>query len=304
MQVHLFFYEEERLTMFDLKTSTNTNAIVNISKNKFLDYFKWACVLIIAVCTFLMRLNINSELTVLTSIIFILLFIFTFFHGSQRYGIKNMLSWFVITWIVSNGFEGLSIKMGFPFGNYHYTAAGPRFLEVPLLIMVAYFGLAYMSWCVAQVVTTHFSKKFVGLYKFIIPFITALVMTMWDLATDPQASTIGGTWIWENGGAYYGVPISNFFGWAFVIYIFMQIFTLFMSNKNIDISPDNITSKKSYWLQPVLLYLTLGLGVVLEGFTHAENVEIYSSMAMVSFFTMVFTAMISILNIVHSTELD
>ena len=290
--------------MCDLKTSTNTNGSVNLGTNKILDYFKWACILLIAICTFLMRLNINSKLQILTRIIFVLLFIFAFFHGTQRYGIKNMLIWFVITWIVSNGFEGLSIKMGFPFGNYHYTSPGPRFLDVPLIIMVAYFGLAYMSWCVAQVVTTHFSKKFVGAYKFLIPFMTAFVMSMWDLVTDPQASTIGGSWIWEKGGAYYGVPISNFFGWLFVIFIFMQIFTLFMSNKNTDISPDNITSKKSYWLQPVLLYLTLGLGVVLEGFTHVENVEIYSSMAMVSLFTIVFTAIISILNIKNSTELN
>ena len=214
-----------------------------------------------------------------------------------------MLSWFLITWVVSNGFEGLSIKMGFPFGNYHYTTAGPRVLDVPIIIMVAYFGLSYMSWCVAQVVTTHFSKKLIGLYKFIIPGTTALVMTMWDLVTDPQASTIGGTWIWENGGAYYGVPISNFFGWFFVIFVFMQIFALFMANKNTDISQNNITLKKSYWLQPVLIYLIMGLGVVLEGFTHTSNVKIYSSMAMVSCFTMVYTAFISILNIKHSKEL-
>jgi putative membrane protein len=290
--------------MFDLKTNVAVNDSVNLSTNKILDYFKWACVLSVAICTFLMRLNINSQLNNLTWIIFMMLFIFTFVHGTQRYGMKNMLIWFAITWVVSNGFEALSIKTGFPFGNYHYTSAGPRFLDVPLLIMIAYFGLAYMSWCVAQVVTTHFSKKFVGGYKFLIPFMTAFLMSMWDLVTDPQASTIGGTWIWEKGGAYYGVPISNFFGWLFVVFIFMQIFTLFMSNKNTDISPDNITSKKSYWLQPVLLYLTLGLGVVLEGFTHTKNVEIYSSMAMVAFFTMIFVAIISMLNIKHSKELN
>jgi len=290
--------------MSNLKTSMNKADIVNTKKNQYLEYSKWICVVMIAVCTILLRLNINSKLIVMTAIIFAMLFIFAFIHGTQRYGIKNMLIWFAITWGVSNCLEGLSIKMGFPFGHYHYTMAGPRILNVPMLIMIAYFGLAYMSSCVAQAVTTHYGKKFAGLSKFIIPFMTAFVMTMWDLATDPPASTIGKSWIWENGGAYYGVPISNFFGWFFVIFIFMQIFTLFMSNKNTDISPNNITSQKSYWLQPVLIYLILGLGIILEGFTHTSNVDIYSSMAMISFFTMVFTALISILNIQNAKELS
>ena len=57
----------------------------------------------------------------------------------------------------------------------------------------------------------------------------ALVMTMYDVATDPVVSTVNSLWIWHDGGEYFGVPISNFAGWVFVVYIFLQIFVLFIS---------------------------------------------------------------------------
>lgn len=117
------------------------------------------------------------------------------FHGIQRYGFKNMGIWFVITWFVSNGFEALSIKTGFPFRHYYYyyyyyTMPGPRLLDVPFIIMVMCFGLGYISWTVAQIVTRNFGRKIVGIYKFILPMTTAMIMTMFDLTGDPLASTI------------------------------------------------------------------------------------------------------------------
>jgi putative membrane protein len=48
-------------------------------------------------------------------------------------------------------------------------------------------------------------------------------MTAWDLVVDPILS--GPTvraWVWEGGGAYYGVPLRNFLGWigtTFTIYL-------------------------------------------------------------------------------------
>lgn len=285
-------------------TSTNTFINTNTGKSKILDYIKWAAIILFIIFTIFRRLNIQPISLMLQIGMFATMVVFSWIHGSQRYGIKNMCIWFIITWIVSNGFEGLSIKTGFPFGHYYYTMPGPRILDVPLMIMVIYFGLSYTSWTVAQAVTGYFSKKITGIYKLIIPVTTALVMSMWDLVTDPQASTIASSWVWRNGGNYYGVPVSNFAGWVLVVYVFMQIFTLFIANKNLDISKDNITSKKTYWLEAVIIYLFMGLGVLLEGFTHTDHIAIYTSMAMVSVFTMVFTAGISLLNIKNSKELS
>lgn len=287
--------------MANINFNTNENIAVKIGENKKSDYIKWGLVALVVIMTLLMKFNIVTNVT---SSIFIPMFIFAWIHGTQRYGLKNMVIWFIVTWIVSNFFEGLSIMTGFPFGHYYYAAEmGPRIWNVPIFIMIAYFAICYTSWTVAHVVTGHFNKRIEGIYKFIMPITTALIMTMWDLVTDPQASTINSTWIWKDGGNYFGVPISNFIGWVFVVYVFSQIFTLFISTKNLDSKNDSLTSKKMYWLQPCIIYLTMGLGVVIDGFMHVDHPEIFASMGMIAFFTVVFNAGIGLLNIKNSNEL-
>lgn len=228
----------------------------------------------------------------------VFLMIFAWIHGPQRYGFKNMFVWFIITTIVSTALESLSIHTGFPFGHYYYTLPGLRIGGVPILFVpLIYFAIGYTCWTVAQVVTGHFGSKLSGMYRFVIPFTAGLVMTMWDLCIDPFQSTINSSWIWINGGDYYGVPVTNFAGWVFVVYLFMQIFTLYMSNKSLDISKDNVTSSKTYWLEAVIVYSVLGISVLLNGFLCTDHIAIYTCMAMISVFTMLFTAGISLLNI-------
>jgi len=284
-------------------TNVNINAEFKLStkSNKILYYINCGFVGLFVILTLLMKFGVipNKEF-----IQFIPMFIFAFVHGSQKYGAKNMGIWFVITWIVSNFFEGLSISIGFPFGNYHYTMGGPRIWNVPVLIMVAYFAIVYTSWIAALAVTNHLNKKIEGIYKFTIPLTAAIVMTMWDLITDPKASTLKGSWVWKDGGAFYGVPISNFIGWVFVVYVFLQIFTLYISVREVKAENIDLTTTKSYWVQPCIVYLFMGLGIVIDGITHATNVEIYASAGMISIFTMVFTAYIGFLNIKNSKELS
>jgi putative membrane protein len=280
----------------EIKMNSPAQTIMSKDKSSTAIYIKWGAIILFIILTVCIRLDL--PFIPVKAIMFLPMIVFAWIHGTQRYGLKNMIIWFVITWVVSNGFEALSVSTGFPFGHYHYfRMPGPRVLDVPVIIMAMYFALSYTSWTVAQMVTGNFGKKIVGIYKIIIPITTAFVMTMFDLTSDPQASTISSDWVWKNGGAYYGVPISNYAGWVFVVYIFMQIFTLFISKKNLDVSKDAVTTKRSYWLEASIVYLSIGLGVVLEGFARTAHVEIYSSMAMISVFTMVFTAMISISNI-------
>lgn len=250
------------------------------SNIKKINYIKGLLIITLLISTIIMRINLPiSDSVFIRMFFFLSLAIFSWIHGIQRYGFKNMIKWFFITWIISNGFEGLSVKVGFPFGYYYYTAPGPRIFDVPMYIMIAYFGIVYTSWTVTQAVMSVFSKKISGKLIFIMPVATGIIMTMWDLITDVQSSTIGKTWIWINGGEFFGVPISNFIGWFFVVYCFMQIFTISMSNQNLDISTNNITLKKYYWLEAIIVYFIMGAGVVIEGFTQNKDIEIYRTMA-------------------------
>jgi len=51
--------------------------------------------------------------------------------------------------------------------------------------------------------------------------VAAMVMTAWDTVMDPGMAAAG-NWVWERGGAYFGVPLRNYAGWlltTFLVYL-------------------------------------------------------------------------------------
>src|ERR1700732_5270330 len=118
---------------------------------------------------------------------------------------------------ISNVMENIGVLTGFPFGHYHYTdVLGPKLFLVPLLIGPAYFGTGYLSWVLASVLLCTDQRRD-RLPTFVVPVIAAFIMVGWDLCFDPAASTIAHMWIWENGGGYFGVPLTNFLGWYLTV---------------------------------------------------------------------------------------
>ena len=47
--------------------------------------------------------------------------VFVIFHGTYRYRWESMIVFIALAFVISWGMETLSIKTGFPFGNYYYT---------------------------------------------------------------------------------------------------------------------------------------------------------------------------------------
>lgn len=221
--------------------------------------------------------------------------VFAFWHGFQRFGVKNMLIFFFITWIISHFFESLSISTGFPFGYYHYEKlSGPRIANVPLIIMPAYFAMGYTSYILGQVLTGQYGKKLQGIQLFITPFVATFIMVMWDLVMDPVAATISQSWVWKEGGLYFGVPLSNFAGWFFVVYLFMQLFTLYLAKFD-NAPPQNYN--KVFWLEAFAVYGIKGLSFIIPAFVLETHPEINGSMALVTVFTMMFVTLLSVIHI-------
>ncbi len=226
----------------------------------------------------------------------ICLFIASCFHAIARYGVKNTCVFFVITWIVSLFFEALSIQVGFPFGHYYYDKlAGPRIFQVPIIIMFAYFSMAYISWMLSHVLLRQYSQKLAAARVVLIPFVATFIMVMWDLCMDPLSSTIGALWVWQGGGSYFGVPLQNYFGWFFVVYIIFQIFAVYISKD--DTSTLGLKSGQAFWVEAATLYGIQGLFQLLSPFTVVEHRNIYGPMALVTIFTMMFVTMISFITI-------
>jgi putative membrane protein len=205
----------------------------------------------------------------------ICLFLTIFFaavHGTRRYGWRQFLAFFAVTFVVSNAYENLSILTGFPFGHYHYTG-GPKLFYVPIAVGLIYFGLAYISWLTASTLLDRADERLdwrerTGRVNTVaLPAVAAAVMTMFDVATDAQASTIGHTWIWENGGGVFGVPYTNYLGWWLVTYTFFQIFALLLSRAQTQAANPGAAVTPGSLLQPVLLYAATGLATISTFFT-------------------------------------
>jgi len=230
--------------------------------------------------------------------------VFALIHGAARYRWSGVLAFLVICLVVSNILENTSILSGFPFGHYHYTS-GPKIFLVPWYIGLSYFATAYLAWTVAIVLIGDVRRVSNWITIVGVPVIGAAVMVMWDLTFDPTASTIKQFWIWEQGGGYFGVPLTNYVGWFFTVYVFLQLFALFLRSWGAA-DAEARPLPASYYAQAVISYAVVGLTAVLSYIVFTGNTvvtdaagvvwqtrSITEAEATVSIFTMIFVSVLS-----------
>jgi len=251
-------------------------------------------------------LGIPIAILVLISVAFALL------HGAVRYGWSGIVAFVVIALVVSNILENTSILTGFPFGHYHYTdGLGPKLFLVPLLIGPSYFATGYFAWVIGNLLIGEVRRASSAFLTFAVPFIAAFVMVMWDVTIDPRESTIQHQWIWEQGGGYFGVPLTNYLGWFFTVYVFLQLFAMFVRSWAGAETVKNFP--RSHFAQPVLMYAVMGLTPVLNFVVGGSNTQvtdaagvvwqagsIAESLATVSIFTMLFAVALSAVKLIQS----
>ena len=230
-----------------------------------------------------------------------LIFILVFLYAVERYGKKNALIFFIVTSLVSLFFENLSVLTGFPFGFYHYSPS-LGLLAVPLIIIFEYFAMGYLSWILSHILTGQYSNKLEGKQIFIVPLVATFIMVMWDLTVDPISATLQGLWVWTYPGPFFGIPISNYFGWFLVVYIFLQILALYLSKYD-TIKPEKIEaiSNKPFWSEAPAIYGTMAMGTIFSVFYVLNDITI--DMAVITFFTMVFVALLALINIWNNESL-
>lgn len=275
-----------------------------VKNAKTLNKFRWSLILVFFVVNVLLIFTYKDpDLLAMDSfLVTAILFILAVLHGSERYGKKNILIFFLITWLVSFFFENLSIATGFPFGFYHYSPT-LGLLTVPLIIIFAYFSIGYLAWMLSHVLTGQYTKKLEGKQIFIVPFVAAFLMVMWDLTVDPISSTLQGLWVWTTPGAYFGVPISNFFGWFLVVYLFFQIFAFYVYRyDNIEPKKELNLLNKPYWAEAASVYGITAMGTILSVSYQYNDITV--SMALVTVFTMIFVAILAVINIWNNPDLN
>ena len=81
----------------------------------------------------------------------------------------------------------------------------------------AYFALGYVSWNLTSILLNNYNNRPQGKMILFQPLIASIVTVIIDFILDPVWATINKTWFWKSGGPYFGIPISNFFGWLDLI---------------------------------------------------------------------------------------
>lgn len=200
-------------------------------------------------------------------------FTFAFLHALQREGWQNALRLLAVVFGVSLLFESVGVATGWIYGPYHYTnLLGPKFLGlVPYLIPVAWFMMSYQSFVITDRLVPAARKHWARLLG--VAAVGGLVMTAWDLIMDPVMVS-GGHWVWDTQGAYFGIPLQNFWGWwltVFTTYVLYQI----MRGKSASI-PDAGFDRLA-----LTGYLVTALGIVLGCLIHAAG-----NLALIGFFAM------------------
>jgi uncharacterized membrane protein len=185
--------------------------------------------------------------------------LFALIHGAMFYRVRGIITFTAICLVIGNIFENVGVLTGFPYGHYYFTdLMGPKLFFVPILLGLAYVGMAYLSWTLGQVILG-VGKPLGGSRTVILPVIAATIMVTWDLAMDPVWSTVLRAWIWVKGGAYFGVPLSNFLGWYLAVYVIYQLFALYLRRSPTCLHP----LPSGYWHLALLFYAVSTAGNLL-----------------------------------------
>lgn len=213
-----------------------------------------------------------------------LLFIAVLLHSYTIWCIKRTVIYFIVAAILGYVAEFIGINTSWIFGTYHYNATDASLLYgVPLFIPMMYCYLLYSGHFLLLAISKQLLQKR-NLLTFAI--LTGFLMALKDFGTDPLHSTIAQVWIWQNGGAYLGVPIHNFLGW-FGVFCVMTLATVSLGWHCKNYS-EPVTLNTSVFYVPLLVFLMITVFGITAAFSvPSQDQSIGSVSAFVTVFTLV-----------------
>ena len=186
-------------------------------------------------------------------------------------GRSRTAAFFCTTWAIACVSEISSTRIGFPFGDYYYidTTRDQELwiMNVPFMDSISFSFLLFASYCCARlilslaggatnaVVRTRMTPSPVSLPIIVI---TVLLFVFIDVIIDPVALRgdrwfLGKIYGYAEPGIYFGIPLSNFAGWAFVGMSSLLVFKIWeprLPSRREGVQPDRTLR---------LLYLGTGL---------------------------------------------
>jgi uncharacterized membrane protein len=235
-----------------------------------------------------------------------------FAHAIAIYGWRDSLALAAICVVITFTMENIGVATGWPFGRYHFEIEPnlPHVGTIPPVVGPLWFGMGYLSWIVAGTLVGGARLRMNRKFELIaLPIAAAFVMTQWDVVMDPPESTISKVWIWDQGGAHFGVPLSNYIGWLLTSWLFYQAFAVYLASRR-RASNSMVRHGPTLGLVAILLYLASGLthvtpwligqgGEVVDAANHVWRIaDLRETTVVIMLFTMVFTSMLAALRLV------
>ncbi len=127
---------------------------------------------------------------------------------------------FFVAWgcVIGGASELVGTQAGIPFGEYFYTSwLGPKIAgHVPYFIPPSWFAMSIVSLDLARRVA-----RLAGGGRLARIFLGTAFMVLWDVSLDPAMNFAFPFWQYPGGGFFYGMPLSNWLGWAAVTFVIM-----------------------------------------------------------------------------------
>ncbi len=164
--------------------------------------------------------------------------------GQRLLGNLRTLRLFVLTWTVGFLAEFSSTRIGIPFGEYAYTGStrGQELyvFNIPFMDTLSFSFLLFSSYCLALAFalptvrvggTWCWSFDSVSRTSWPALSLTVMFFVLSDVVIDPIALRgdqwfLGNIYSYTYQGIYFGVPMSNFAGWAVVGSLSVFLFRL------------------------------------------------------------------------------
>jgi putative membrane protein len=105
--------------------------------------------------------------------------------------------------------EYVGVHTGWPYGEFYYgVELGPTLAGIPLALPVFFLPLVMNAYLLCLLLLGPRAERMLVR----LPVVIATVLLM-DVVLDPGAVALG-FWVYPDGGAFYGVPLSNYAGWV------------------------------------------------------------------------------------------
>lgn len=183
------------------------------------------------------------------------------FYAYHMVGAKRWLTFMVSAVTLSLASELLGTSTGFPFGDYHYLSGlGYKIADlVPFTIPLSWFYVGFSTYLIARVSLENRSLPS-WLKSLSAIALGSLLLTCWDLVLDPAMSqTNVPFWIWEQPGAFFGMPYQNFGGWFITGMVFMGTAHLFWGNQAVELTRRHLTLPLIVYVSNILFGAILSL---------------------------------------------